>query len=240
LENKDMNTRDIQNALKTAGFDPGPIDGVRGRRTIAAIRQFQAQNDLVVDGIVGPKTAAKLFGSTIPQDEKFAIPTTMPWLEEAFHLIGTREQPGRGSNEAIIGWAEDLEITSYGDDDIPWCGLFTAHCIGSQLPEEPLPGNPLGARRWQSFGTGVSPQFGAVMTFWRGSRNGWKGHVGFYWAEDNTAYHILGGNQSNAVTITRIAKERLLEARWPVSAMAPANITRAAATNGKLLSQNEA
>lgn len=235
-----MNTRDIQNALKTAGFDPGPIDGIRGRKTIAAIKQFQAQHGLVVDGIVGPKTADALFGSAAPGDENFAVPTTVPWLEEAFRLIGTREQPGRGSNEAIMGWAEELELTSYNDDDIPWCGLFTAHCVGSQLPDEPLPGNPLGARKWQAFGTGTSPQLGAVMVFWRGSRNGWKGHVGFYWAEDDFAYHILGGNQSNAVTITRIAKDRLLEARWPTTSMAPPNITRTANINGRLLSQNEA
>jgi uncharacterized protein (TIGR02594 family) len=235
-----MNTRDIQNALKAAGFDPGPIDGIRGRKTIAAIKQFQAANDLEVDGIVGPKTAAKLFANDIPEDESFAIPTTMPWLEEAFRLIGTREHPGHGSNEAIMGWAEQLELTSYSDDDIPWCGLFTAHCIGSQLPEEALPGNPLGARKWQMFGTSTSPQLGSVMVFWRGSPRGWKGHVGFYWAEDDTAYHILGGNQSNAVTIARMSKDRLLEARWPSTAMDPQNITRTANANGRVLSQNEA
>lgn len=235
-----MNTRDIQNALKAAGFDPGPIDGIRGRRTIAAVRAFQAANDLEVDGIVGPKTTAKLFAAGAPQDEAFGVPSTMPWLEEAVRAIGTQEQPGRGSNEAIIGWAEDLELTSYNDDDIPWCGLFTAHCVGSQMPEETLPGNPLGARQWQNFGISTSPQLGAVMVFWRGSRNGWKGHVGFYWAEDADAYHILGGNQSNAVTITRISKNRLLQARWPETGMEPAGITRTAATNGRLLSQNEA
>ena len=235
-----MNTRDIQTALKAAGFDPGPIDGIRGRMTIAAIKRFQAEKNLDVDGIVGPKTAAKLFAEDVPKDEDFATPTTMPWLEEAFRLIGTREQRGHGSNEAIMGWAERLELTSYNDDDIPWCGLFTAHCIGSQLPEETLPGNPLGARRWQTFGKGASPQLGAVMVFWRGSPRGWKGHVGFYWAEDDAAYHILGGNQSDAVTVARLSKDRLLEARWPSTGLEPPNITRIANENGRVLSQNEA
>jgi len=41
------------------------------------------------------------------------------------------------------------------------------------------------------------------------------GHVGLYVGEDAGAYHILGGNQSNAVTITRIARERLSAMRWP-------------------------
>jgi hypothetical protein len=53
------------------------------------------------------------------------------------------------------------------------------------------------------------------LVFWRGSRKGWKGHVGFYHGEDSTHFHVLGGNQSNAVTVSRIAKSRLLSARWP-------------------------
>jgi len=81
---------------------------------------------------------------------------------------------------------------------------------------------------------------GAVMVFWRGSPNGWKGHVGFYWAQDNDAYHIIGGNQANSVSVTRIAKTRLLSARWPQGGLSSDNITRLAANNGRLLSSNEA
>jgi uncharacterized protein (TIGR02594 family) len=235
-----MNTQDIQNALKAKGFDPGPVDGVSGRMTISAIKAFQAKNGLEVDGIVGPNTAAKLFGQDIPKAKEFEIPVTMPWLQEAHNLIGTQEQPGRGSNEAIIGWAKKLKLLSYSDDDIPWCGLFVAHCVGSQLPDEPLPTNPLRARAWQTFGEGTKPQLGAVMVFWRGSKSGGLGHVGFYWAEDDAAYQILGGNQSNAVTISRLAKNRLLQARWPGKSTPPKGITRTASKAGKLLSQNEA
>lgn len=57
-----MTIKQIQQALKAAGFDPGPIDGIKGPKTIAAIKAFQAANGLVVDGIVGPKTTAALTG----------------------------------------------------------------------------------------------------------------------------------------------------------------------------------
>ena len=231
----------IQKALLKLGFDPGPIDGISGRLTIQAIKVFQATCGLTPDGLVGPQTSAILFDHSAPMKSKpFAIPVTIPWLETAYDLIGTQEHPGAGSNEAIFGWAESLDIIAYNDDEIPWCGLFVAHCIGCQLPEEPLPTKPLGARKWHKFGHEVSPRLGAVMVFWRGSPNGWKGHVGFYWAQDNDAYHIIGGNQANSVSVTRIAKTRLLSARWPQGGLSSDNITRLAANNGRLLSSNEA
>ena len=50
----------IQARLKNLGYDPGPIDGVIGPLTTAAIKGFQAKTHLVEDGIAGPITQAKL------------------------------------------------------------------------------------------------------------------------------------------------------------------------------------
>ena len=36
----------IQQALVDAGLNPGPVDGVSGARTVAAIESFQKQNDI--------------------------------------------------------------------------------------------------------------------------------------------------------------------------------------------------
>lgn len=49
-------TRTIQTCLKNAGFYEGKIDGIKGKKTKKAIRDFQKANDLVADGVVGPKT----------------------------------------------------------------------------------------------------------------------------------------------------------------------------------------
>ena len=38
--------RKIQQALASAGFNPGPADGVSGAKTVAAIESFQKQNDI--------------------------------------------------------------------------------------------------------------------------------------------------------------------------------------------------
>ena len=48
--------KDIQAALKNAGFDPGKVDGKMGPRTRQAIKDFQKSKGLVPDGVVGPKT----------------------------------------------------------------------------------------------------------------------------------------------------------------------------------------
>ena len=50
----------IQTALKTEGIDPGPIDGIFGPKTEAAVLGFQLREGLVPDGEVGPETAGAL------------------------------------------------------------------------------------------------------------------------------------------------------------------------------------
>jgi peptidoglycan hydrolase-like protein with peptidoglycan-binding domain len=53
---KSLTHKDIQLALKNAGFYNGTIDGKIGKNTKRAIREFQKTNGLEADGIIGPKT----------------------------------------------------------------------------------------------------------------------------------------------------------------------------------------
>nr|VFK55363.1 MAG: Putative peptidoglycan binding domain-containing protein [Candidatus Kentron sp. TC] len=50
----------IQKALKKAGFDPGPIDGNVGGRTMAAVNAFQKAKGLPVDRYLNAKTVKAL------------------------------------------------------------------------------------------------------------------------------------------------------------------------------------
>jgi peptidoglycan hydrolase-like protein with peptidoglycan-binding domain len=50
----------LQKRLHKLGIDPGPIDGVFGPKTEAAVRGFQTMQMLEVDGIAGPKTLEAL------------------------------------------------------------------------------------------------------------------------------------------------------------------------------------
>ena len=51
-----LTKKDIQLALKNAGFYNGQIDGKIGKKTKKAIREFQKANGLKADGKVGLKT----------------------------------------------------------------------------------------------------------------------------------------------------------------------------------------
>ena len=50
----------IQESLQALGYEPGPVDGVNGEKTDAAIRRFQTDQQLEVDGLVGENTHTAL------------------------------------------------------------------------------------------------------------------------------------------------------------------------------------
>jgi peptidoglycan hydrolase-like protein with peptidoglycan-binding domain len=52
----DPAVRDLQEAMKALGHDPGPIDGVFGDATESAVKSFQHEREITVDGIVGKVT----------------------------------------------------------------------------------------------------------------------------------------------------------------------------------------
>lgn len=53
---KGQAVKDLQEALKALGLQPGPIDGIFGKRTEDAVKAFQNLKGLEVDGIAGPIT----------------------------------------------------------------------------------------------------------------------------------------------------------------------------------------
>lgn len=45
--------KQVQQALNDLGYDAGEADGVMGQKTKSAVEQFQKDNGLVIDGIIG-------------------------------------------------------------------------------------------------------------------------------------------------------------------------------------------
>jgi uncharacterized protein (TIGR02594 family) len=157
-------------------------------------------------------------------------------LLEAIKLYGTYEKPGTADNPEILAWANEIgQGKVYNHDSIPWCGVLVG--VAAVRAGKAIPKTPLWALSWADFGTAVDrPMLGDVLTF---KRDG-GGHVTLYVGEDEDAYHCLGGNQSDQVNITRIAKSRLYRARRSPMTIPPANLRVVHLSGSGKLSQNEA
>ncbi|MGI6485376.1 MAG: peptidoglycan-binding protein [Thermoanaerobacterales bacterium] len=46
----------LQSKLESLGYMVGPVDGIFGPKTERAVRQFQRDNNIKIDGVVGPQT----------------------------------------------------------------------------------------------------------------------------------------------------------------------------------------
>jgi len=137
--------------------------------------------------------------------------TEPKWLAIARQHIGTKEVVGPKHNSKIVGWLAKLGAW-WREDETPWCGVYCAAVM--QEAGLPYPKDYFRAKAWGDYGARLQTHVlapGAILVF--GRQGG--GHVGFYVGEDETAYHVLGGNQANAVNVTRIVKARLIASRWP-------------------------
>lgn len=158
-------------------------------------------------------------------------------LQEARKLFGTFEFAGPADNPLILGWAKEVGLAkSYNDDAIPWCGLFMA--VVAKRAGKAVVDGPLWARSWATFGNAADEaKLGDVLVF---RRDQGSGHVGLYVGEDSGAFHVLGGNQSDGVTITRIARDRCIAIRRPTYRKAPTSAKPVQLAANGVLSANEA
>ena len=161
-------------------------------------------------------------------------------IEAALGLYGVTETPGVASTPEIMAWAGEVGLrSSYPNDGVAWCGLFAAVVV--KRAGWDVVAGPLWARNWATFGRAVDPRHAALGDILVFSREGGGGHVGFFVGEDATAFHVLGGNQSDAVSFTRILKTRLLAVRRPKWRVAqPAGVKKYVIDASGAVSANEA
>jgi len=149
-----------------------------------------------------------------PKDPSPDLVNNKPWMVYGLMELGVQEYVGKHRNNKRIlkYWDAVDSIDPYTADETPWCSAFANWCMMKANPNLPRT-KKANARSWLKFGHGtVKPDIGDVVVFWRGKKNGWKGHVGFYMGPSKMPgfIKVLGGNQNNQVSIKAYSKSRLL------------------------------
>lgn len=135
-----------------------------------------------------------------------------PWLAKARELVGLKEIVGSSHESKVVAFFAEAGHPGVKDDETAWCAAFA----NAMLKRAGYTGTGLlNARSFLNWGEPLSkPRHGCIAVFKRGN-SAWQGHVAFYVGETPTHVRILGGNQSNAVSITTNPKTGLLGYRWP-------------------------
>ena len=206
-----MNTLEIQQALVSHGYDPGPLDGVMGPKTRHAIIQFKTDQGLQSRAYIGPVTKSLLRGNAKPAD----ISDVPRWLKLAGTYRGLKEIRGPKDHPKILRWWDLIGQGGINDDETPWCAAY----VGGVLEECGIASTRKGnARSYLQWGRRLeAPEVGCIVIFWRGNKHGWKGHVGFVVGQAKNGNLIVrGGNQNNMVSDAEYSRERVLGYVWPL------------------------
>jgi uncharacterized protein (TIGR02594 family) len=142
--------------------------------------------------------------------------------------LGTWEW-AKGSNPRVNAYFDDVGHPAL-HDDTAWCAAF----VGAMLARAGLPHTgKLTARSYLDWGRPVADEDareGDLVIFWRGSPEGWQGHVGFFVRFEGTQIIVVGGNQRNQVSEARYPRGQLLGfRRMTLSSKTQSTTIRAAA-----------
>ena len=107
----------LQFMLSLQGFNPGPLDGILGPKTQAALHAFQDSHNLppcaVNVALADPQTGPAL--QKFPQN---------PGAQAALYglnYLGLTESPPNSNCTLFGAW--------FGDNGVPWCNIFLSYCF---------------------------------------------------------------------------------------------------------------
>lgn len=124
--------KEIQQDLTDLGFYSGPINGVYGPQTTAAVKRFQARAGLPVDGIAGPQTTAAL-NLALGNDTTGAVDLLQTTLKGLCYYGGNVDGIfGSGTESALIAFQKASSIKADGR-----YGPATAAALAKAWPARP-------------------------------------------------------------------------------------------------------
>lgn len=145
------------------------------------------------------KEKIKIEKKTIEPDEamKSIIMSEVPaYFKIAMGEIGIKEFQGEKHNPRIVEYHQSCDLKAK-TDEISWCSAFVNWCMMKSNIERT---KSAAAISWREWGNETNePKIGDVAVFRRVDSN-WRGHVGFFVAQNERDVLILGGNQRNEVS----------------------------------------
>lgn len=145
-------------------------------------------------------------------------PVTPPWMKIALaeHALNVREIAGAAVHPRIKLYHSHTSLKATSDE-VPWCSSFVNYVMDTVG----FPGtHSAAARSWWTWGRPIDgAKYGAIAVLRRGgSRNPndkGPGHVAFVIDSRPGFVILLGGNQSNAITIAEFPAGDVFGYRWP-------------------------
>lgn len=156
---------------------------------------------------------------------KSAIKAPQAWMDWAHREAtdGIAEEPNRDNRGPVI--RRYITLAKTGVEGDPYCAIV----VNAALEQAGIPGTRSAmARSFEhnpNFVKLAGPAYGAITTFWRGSKTGGLGHVGFYVGETANHVYTLGGNQGDDFNESPFPKDGksfgLVGYYWPKSVPLP-------------------
>lgn len=192
----------IEQGFKRGVLKEGQYERIAGFVAVAHLQGIEAAVDYFLHGKNTNKGGA--YASEYADIGANAVKST-DVIATASRFMGMREDENKRQLAVFMrkaGFNINPDITA-------WCAAF----VNAVLYENGIQGTgKLNARSFLDWGVKTTtPKVGDVVVLWRGTREGWKGHVGFFKGFDNAGnVLLLGGNQNDQVTVEAFPVARVL------------------------------
>ena len=223
LENGDSGEAvvQLQKELNEHGYHVA-IDGDFGPKTLEAVKSFQSNKGLEVDGVVGPNTWEELIKA--PVKPEGLVRERLAKISEKYALGDYKESNGS------YNYFRKKFFGILGSKNWPWCAAFVHKCLEEaamrDLPITPGTGPASFAlvETWQRWAEkngylkdprNYTPVAGDIVLFdWSGARypdSDWEDHIAVYLRRSGNAFVCAEGNYKNR---TETVKRYLSNIQW--------------------------